>query len=312
MIEHTLVFGPQQNLVGTLTFPDAARGGSNPPVMALLTNAGVIPRVGPHRMNVKLARRFAQLGVPTLRFDLSGLGDSQRAISTQSASAQFVADTRAAMDLAASRYGCHRFFMIGFCSGADIAHLTALEDSRLQAALLFDSYVYPTRKAKLLGLWHRLRRHGVPATAYKLARYMLRARLDTSQDDGTGTPAAEGPVIFGRSRMPARDEFGARIRTLVDRGVQLYFVYSGGEPDWYNYEGQFCEMFESYGFVDDVRYTYLRQSDHTLTQPHAQQALTGLIEQWLHERVLGAEAPGSVSSVGLAAESAPVERLAAA
>ncbi|HWP20994.1 MAG TPA: alpha/beta fold hydrolase [Burkholderiaceae bacterium] len=289
MLEHTLIFGPQQHLVGTITQPDRSAGGA-PPVMALLTNAGVIPRVGPHRMNVKLARRFAALGIPTLRFDLSGLGDSKRPVSTLSAAAQFVADTRAAMDLAAQRHGSQRFFMVGFCSGADIAHLTALEDPRLQAAVLFDAYVYPTRKAKLLGLLHRVRRHGPHAAAYKLARYLLRERLARRGAAPAEAAVAEGPVIFGRTRMPPRDEFGQRIRALVERGMKLHFVYSGGEPDWYNYEAQFKDMFDPYGFVDRVDYTYLAQSDHTITQPHAQEALTELVVRWLQERVIGTAA----------------------
>ena len=94
----------------------------------------------------------------------------------------------------------------------------------------------------------------------------------------------ESPVIFGRTRMPPRDEFGNSIRTLVDRGVELHFVYSGGEPDWYNYERQFHDMFEPYGFVDQVAYTYLTQSDHTLTQPKAQDAFIACVDDWLEQR----------------------------
>lgn len=285
MSEQTLVFGPQHHLVGTVSLPDR-RHSQAPALMVLLTNAGVIPRVGPHRINVRLARALARLGVPSLRFDLSGLGDSKRPSSTLTAAAQFVADTRAAMDLAQARYGCDEFAMIGFCSGADIAHLTALEDPRLRAAVLFDPYVYPTRQAILRGVAHRLRRHGVPAVAAKLWRYAKRCLVRSAGAPAAPAGAVEGPAIFGRSRVPPRDEYGRRIRQLVDQGVHLHFIYSGGEPDWYNYEAQFRDMFGRYGFVDRVAYTYLSHADHTLTQPHAQQALIATAVQWLENEVL--------------------------
>lgn len=285
--EQTLTFGPQQHLVGTLTpaSPIAGLPGDEPPpVVALLTNAGVIPRVGPHRMNVRLARWLAGFGIPSLRFDLSGLGDSGRPGTTLPAMQQFVADTRAAMDLAGRRFGCQRFLMIGFCSGGDVAQLVAMEDERLQAILLWDSYVYPDRRAKLRGLLHRVRRHGPVSTAQRLARYLQRTRAAAAE--GGGADGAGTPAIFGRTRMPPRDEFGTRIATLADRGVEIFFVYSGGEPDFYNHRHQFHEMFEPYGFTDRVAYEYLPQADHTLTQPHAQQALAGLVQRWVQGRVL--------------------------
>lgn len=295
MNEQTLIFGPQQHLVGTFTPSPGVPGlpaGDPPPVVALLTNAGVIPRVGPHRMNVRLARWLAGLGIPSLRFDLSGLGDSGRPATTLPAMQQFVADTRAAMDVAAERFGCSRFMMLGFCSGGDVAQLVAMEDERLRAILLYDSYVYPGRLAKLRGLLHRVRRHGVVSTAQRLARYLERTRVAAAEGggaDGTGTPA-----IFGRTRMPPRDEVGTRIAALADRGVEVFFVYSGGEPDFYNHRGQFREMFESYGFLDRVAYEYLPQADHTLTQPHAQQALAALVQRWVQARVLPATALASL------------------
>jgi dienelactone hydrolase len=256
-------------------------------VMLLLTNAGVIPRVGPHRVNVKLARHFAQQGIAAMRFDLSGLGDSRRSSSRLPTGEQFVADTRAAMDLAEQRYGCNRFLMIGFCSGADIAHLTALEDPRLRAMVMWDSYVYPNTKAKLLGFAHRIRRHGLAAALFKATRFIgaaLQSRKASAQTGGE----PEGPVIFGRTRMPPREEFGQRIHSLVKGGVEIYFIYSGGEPDWYNYHDQFHDMFREFGFVDEVAYDYLEQSDHTLTQPQAQAALIEHVQRWFQGRAVKA------------------------
>jgi dienelactone hydrolase len=285
MHEQTHIFGSDQHLVGTVTLPSHAKPEFSS-VMVLLTNAGVIPRSGPHRMNVKLARRFAELGIATLRFDLSGLGDSRRSSSSRSTGEQFIVDTRSAMDLAQAEFGRRRFLMVGFCSGGDVAHVTALEDERLRAIVMWDSYVYPTRQAKLRGLWHRLRAQTPSSIVHKLAQ-----RLRPKPNSATGADALEtpaGPTIFGRASMPARDEFGQRIRTLVDRGVAFLFLYSGGEPLWFNHVRQFRDMFDSYGFVDRVGYGYLPRSDHTFIQPHAQDTLVARVEEWLHARALPA------------------------
>jgi len=285
MDEQTLIFGPERHLVGTVTLPVQARPG-HARTMALLTNAGVIPRIGPHRLNVRLARRFAELGIPTLRFDLSGLGDSRRSSSRRSTAEQFIADTRCAMDLAQEKFGCDRFFLVGFCSGGDVAQMVAFEDERLRGIVLWDSYVYPTRQAKLRGWLHRLRRNGVRQAVRKALQRV--ASLGQRRTPGTAEQATAAVAIFGRSAMPPRDEFGARIRTLVDRGVEVMFMYSGGEPLWYNYEGQFRDMFARYGFVDRVAYEYLVRLDHTFIQPHAQAKLIERVELWLHTRALSA------------------------
>ena len=42
----------------------------------LFVNAGPQRRTGPNRMWVEAARRWAAAGVPSLRIDLSGIGDS--------------------------------------------------------------------------------------------------------------------------------------------------------------------------------------------------------------------------------------------
>jgi hypothetical protein len=64
---------PFGRLFGVLTEPAVAE---TTDLGAVLLNAGAIRRVGPNRMWVELARRWAARGVPSLRLDLEGLGDS--------------------------------------------------------------------------------------------------------------------------------------------------------------------------------------------------------------------------------------------
>lgn len=280
MSEQTLIVGAESHLVATLT-PAQPGHGNAPPCVAILTNSGVIPRSGPHRMNVHLARRFAAMGIPSIRFDMSGLGDSRRSSGTLPVVQQWVADTRSVMDTAQARFGCDRFFMVGFCSGAEVAHLVALEDPRMRAAVLWDLYAYPTTQSRIRTVLYRLRRAGFRNAVKKALARALPALRSIGQ---SGAQDSERAVEV--SQVPPQDEYAGRIQTLVDGGVELLFAYCGGEREWFNHHGQFKGMFGRYAFFDKVAFNYLERSDHLITRREAQQSFTDMVVQWLERRVL--------------------------
>ncbi len=78
------------------------------PLCGVLLNSGAVRRVGMNRIWVETSRRWAAAGVPTLRLDLPGLGDSdgdERAYAHPDAfyRTEFVAHVVAAMDALESR-----------------------------------------------------------------------------------------------------------------------------------------------------------------------------------------------------------------
>jgi hypothetical protein len=281
MAEQTLILGTDNHLVATFT--PAAHPTSEPPrCIAILSNSGVIPRGGPHRINVHLARRFAEMGVPSVRFDMSGLGDSLRASGNLPVIDQWVADTRAVMDAAQARYGCDRFIMIGFCSGAVVGHLVALEDRRMRAVLLWDLYAYPTLEFRVRTVLYRLRRAGAVGVVKKLWQRLASGfRSDPPS-------AVESARWVGMSTSPPIEEFVQRAQTLTADGVELFFVFSGGEQEWFNHKGQFKAMFGRFPFHEKVAFNYLEVSDHLITSAAAQQAFLDMTEAWLKARVLPA------------------------
>src|SRR5689334_9669091 len=113
-----------------------SRAGGESDICCLLINSGIVHRIGPHRLNVLIARALAAKSLPSLRFDLSGLGDSRPASSSASYGDQAVADIRAAMDFVERERGSpQRFVIFGICSGAVNAYHAALADSRLVGVL---------------------------------------------------------------------------------------------------------------------------------------------------------------------------------
>lgn len=279
MNEHTLILGADQHLVATFT---PAAGDSPAPVIALLTNSGVIPRSGPHRMNVHIARRLAARGIASVRFDMSGLGDSRRSESTLPVVEQWVADTRSVMDAAQARFGCANFLMVGFCSGAEVAHLVALEDTRLRAILIWDLYAYPSPQSRLRTLLFRLRRAGLTGLLRKIGQRMAGALPRRRKGEQAVGRALEASMV------PPLNVFAQRIQKLVDGGVELLFVYCGGEPEWFNHAGQFKSMFGRYPFYDRLGFHYLTESDHLITTATAQQAFLALTDNWIEKQVLPA------------------------
>jgi alpha-beta hydrolase superfamily lysophospholipase len=69
IVERPVRLGPNR-LFGIETYPEGAR--SSTPVLFL--NAGAIDHVGPARVWVTMARSLAQLGIRSVRFDISGVG----------------------------------------------------------------------------------------------------------------------------------------------------------------------------------------------------------------------------------------------
>ena len=75
MRERVVRFGAGNGLVGILTEPEPIRSHPDRPAIIFL-NSGILHRVGSCRMHVRLAWALAEAGYPSLRFDLSGIGDS--------------------------------------------------------------------------------------------------------------------------------------------------------------------------------------------------------------------------------------------
>jgi len=109
---------------------------------------------------------------------------------------------------------------------------------------------------------------------------LFRAR-STDGDGGNGSGRA-----VEVSLVPPKEVFGQRIQTLSDGGVELLFVYCGGEPEWFNHAGQFKGMFGQFPFHEKVGFNYLEVSDHLITTRTAQQAFLAMTDDWLTSRVL--------------------------
>ena len=112
LTEEPLQFGEGGRFMGILTRPSVPpRDGLELPLFVFL-NAGLLHRVGPYRLHVRLGRELAQMGFSSLRVDLAGVGDSppRAGLSTQQSVAEDFAEIVAGLN---SRLGRLPLVLVG-------------------------------------------------------------------------------------------------------------------------------------------------------------------------------------------------------
>ncbi len=275
MSERACTFGSDAGMVGILCEPPG--GGSHGMPGVLLLSAGLDHHVGPHRLNVDLARHLAALGFVSLRFDLSGLGDSEPRHDRRSDEERAVADLGEAMEFLAERRGITSFLLVALCSGVDPAHVVAVRDPGVLGAVFMNGYEYPTlrtlRRTRLL----RVRRILVPAG---YARW-LRRRLGSRP--GRRAPFEVGRTpIFVRSYPPVA-QFRADLRAMLARGTELFFLYSRHHYDLERI-GQFADMIGEPEVPPGIRVEYWPGLDHVLTPVAERRRAVRRIGEWALSR----------------------------
>lgn len=289
MLETTMTFGPQDDLLGTVTFP-ASGTASIPPFGVLLFNAGVIHRVGAHRVNVKLARALAADGIAALRFDLHGMGDSVRADGCLSYKEQVVADLRAAMDLLQNTTGTRHFALVGFCSGAMPSYWTALADSRVSAIVLYDALYFATARSVLRYAGVRLMRHGFGPKAWAVwSRVAVRGAAGVVGKIGrvfarrgqTDPFEAKSADSDADARIDRR-ALGQSLLALARGGTGVMVFSAGTDFSAVNYADQLRETLGLQHIAHDrLLFTHLHDIDHAVTTRVAQQQWVDAVHRGL-------------------------------
>jgi len=134
--EQTFTFGAgPQSLIGVLHHAQA-HGNSRGVVVVV---GGPQYRVGSHRQFVLLGRALAQRGIPTLRFDQTGVGDSG---GDPGGFENIDGDLRSAIhELQKHAPRAQRICLWGLCDGASAALMYAASDPRVDRLILLNPWV---------------------------------------------------------------------------------------------------------------------------------------------------------------------------
>lgn len=274
--------------------------GARAPLCAVFYNAGAVRRIGPNRMWVEVARRWAARGVPTLRLDMPGIGDAPGTARSYEDNASLhtealVDHAASALDALAARGLPQRFVVGGLCSGAYWSFRVARRDPRIASVVLFNASLLRWQASRMAyrearALAQRLRMHPWRRVVRdELAGDALRRAVHW----GLVTPARVAHFMATRAAV-SRDVDGMLDR-LRDGGTRATFVFSsGGEAllDEFEREGR-LERLDRW---PNLRLALAPGTDHTFRPVPVQHWIHALLDETLERELqeAGSEVPGSV------------------
>lgn len=275
--ERVVRFGVGQGLSGILSTPRADPAGTP---FVVIVNAGIVHRVGPNRLYVDIARALAERGHTVLRFDLHGLGDSEPLTGGTSLTSAAMADIKTAFDFLEASHGAQSFICCGLCSGANYSVLNAFDDTRVVGVLLIDPTVARTRRGRLLHYGQRLL-HAATWRALLTLRHPLWRRALGVQRGMAVAQAALGQSEQQEPSQMSAGQVRIALERLIDRGVQLMLVFTGGVNHQYNYRDQIFDLLPGLDFRDQLRLDFMPETDHTVGDLPSRKQLLRSIGDWM-------------------------------
>ena len=231
-----------RQVFAVVTEPQSAevrRGG------VILLNAGATHHIGPNRMYVKLARRWARHGYVVMRIDLTGLGDSSvdlAAADSQVFPQSAIEDIGAAIEFLQLSYGLNDITLGGLCAGAYHSLRAAAAALPMNRILMVNPLHYhecpgiTQQDLQWLGFVHNpaiYRQQALPNGFWKA---LTSGRLDVRQ---WLKLHAQYALMLGQRALrsaarllhfPLASDLGLELERIAARGVDMVFVFGRGEP----------------------------------------------------------------------------------
>ena len=286
MPEKAVLFGTSRSLVGVVGEPAPSQRRTSPPVSVILLNSGIIHRVGPNRLYVTLSRRLSEKGLTTLRFDLSGIGDSATRADKVPFEASSVQETREAMDYLAETHGCDRFVLAGICTGAVVSYHTALADPRVIGTLLINAQGLldaSDEEARSYIAGRTTARYYVGSAIYNYKSWLrlFSGRVDYRELFGVVRSKLQRKRIDELPMSPQAEAVQKGFRELADRGTELFLLYSEGDPGVDELRVALGKEWELLRERENVRYRIVDKVDHMFTALDKQQEFLELTGDWI-------------------------------
>lgn len=224
-------------LFGITCRPNRSQAGA-PTV--LFVSTGMTVHSGWGRQTTLLARSLARDGVASLRFDITGVGDSEA--RGDSASPIYATDAEDDVRLAVTHVTRHRegpIVLVGNCSGAYAAFKALCHDPRVQGALMINLYCFDWDPEQSIDTIIR-QTHGSASDYAALLRHSSTWRRLLGGKIHVRAIASAilrriGPALRRRFKRLMRNGLGGpsvarRIARLRERGAAIQLVYTEGDP----------------------------------------------------------------------------------
>lgn len=273
----------------------------------ILLNAGATHHVGPNRMYVALARRWAEHGYLVLRIDLGGLGDSPP-VGGQPENEVYpttaVEEIRAAVEFMRRRYEITSIALGGLCSGAYHALRAAVDGVEVTRIIMVNPLNFFWQAGKTqndllrLGLVHNpdlYFRQNIPSRFWK--------KLFSGQVNIRRLFEIYVSYGFALFQWVARDfaralhlrlprDLGNELKEVASRGIGIVFLFARGDPGialLRHQAGSAVRRLEQH-----CRVHFIDGADHIFSQNAPRAELESLLGEELFARA--APAPGGKSA----------------
>lgn len=285
MHEVAVAFGEANNLVGVRT--ESVEPNT---VGVLMLTPGMLHHVGPNRLHVQLARDLAARGYESLRFCLSGIGESLASPSSKSSIERAVSEIQQAMDFLQQERGMQKFITFGLCSGADDSlHAIALDD-RIVGTVMLDGFGYRNLQYHLRRwLWWRPRLLVQRVVNRRIKRFVpsclvpASSRINSTTTDSPTQQPTRSTLLPGEDirEFPAQAETSRILREYIDRGGRGLFLYTGGVAHYYNGQHQFAELFPQFRDIDSIQARFFPHLDHVLQLREDREQIVNHVTAWI-------------------------------
>ena len=269
-------------LVGILSLP--APGSTPSPRGVLVVVGGSQYRAGSHRQFTLLARDLAAAGIPALRFDYRGMGDSEGELQDFEAAGD---DLRAAIDRFMLEVpGMSEVVLWGLCDGASAAAMYAPQDPRVSGLVLLNPWVRTEEGAARATIKHYYRDRLFDARLWKKVVSGRFDVKDSVRSLWTNVGKAFGPVAPNEEAQtdaqpaPLPERMLAALDSFKGRAL---VVLSGADLT----AQEFADLSSRPGawqrLLDAPRFTRQRidKADHTFSRRPWQDQVSNWTRDWL-------------------------------
>lgn len=253
----------------------AERLDATPKAALLIVVGGPQTRVGSHRQFVHLARAVAREGVPVLRFDYRGMGDSSGERRTFEAIDE---DLRAGVEVLCRETGVREVMLWGLCDGATASLMYAPTDARVRGVVA----VNPWARTPDVEAASRLRHYYLQrllSRAFWSKLFSGRFRLRESSRDLSSAVRAAG-------RKPQADFLARMDDGWAAFQGPLLFVLSGRDytarefETWVAREPRRVRRLQQQG----TRVVRIDDADHTFSSQPQADRLADATVAWIRAR----------------------------
>jgi hypothetical protein len=285
LTEEPLQFGEAGRLFGILTLPRiSTRSAQNLPVFVFLS-AGVLHRVGPARLYVRLARELSSLGFSSLRVDLAGAGDSPaRPLLTYPQSV--AADFREISNVLESRLGRLPLVLAGLCSGAHNSVRLTPEEPRVVGMVLLDPICFPDSgfraravvqayanpKRYVTWLKDRFMAPTIPYGEHQEKNDSINALTPDAKLTSEQLRAAWG--------VPNREQLRAAFASIRKRDGRVFSVFTQSALQYYNQAGQLERVVGIENYQKFCTELFWPEAEHTFPLDLHRRRLIEAVKTW--------------------------------